>query len=82
MSMTRKQAEQAVWNQTHSDYKSSPGEPKAILVLRERGTTIVTLNLLTDKELANRVPEYRPSDTKMFAEREIKAESNGDILFA
>lgn len=55
--MERKKALALIWKYTHLDFKGklNNGE-KAVLILRNGGTVLSTLNGLTDAEIAAKLP--------------------------
>ena len=52
----RKKALKAIWSKTHKDFKDKLDGKKTILTWRN-GTTLVFLEDLTDKEIADKLPK-------------------------
>jgi hypothetical protein len=78
MALTRKEAENLVWSQTHRDYKGvvTIGANKKIryvLVLREGGTHSVPLSSLTDAEIADRLPKFASFEDAKAKQAELEA---------
>lgn len=56
--MMRQQQLDAVYRNTHSDYKGQINGIRTIMVYRN-GTKLVALDDLTDKEIADRLPKKK-----------------------
>lgn len=56
--MTKAQQLEAVYRNTHSDFKGKIGGVRTIMVCRG-GTMLVALENLTDQEIADRLPRKR-----------------------
>ena len=57
MKTERQRKEDAVYRTTHSDFKGTYEGQRSIMVLRNGGSTIVLLSLLTDEEISSRLPK-------------------------
>lgn len=53
--MTREKQLALIWRHTHKDFRGMIGMEKAVLVLREGGTTSVVLTALTEDEVARKL---------------------------
>lgn len=56
--MTREQRIEAVWRNTHRDFKGTYEGERTIMVYRN-GTCLVRLSDLSDQEIADRLPKKR-----------------------
>ncbi len=56
--MNREQALKQVWRQTHRDYRGKIDGVKNIMVLRQGGSCLVSVEGLTDAEIKARVKEF------------------------
>jgi len=55
--MTREQKLQLVWSKTHSDFKGTYEDRRAIMVCRNGATVLSFLDELTDAEIDARLPK-------------------------
>jgi len=49
----------AVWRNTHRDFRGGRGFERTILVLRQGGTCLVSLYGLTDEEIDRKLPKAK-----------------------
>ncbi|MBE0561836.1 MAG: hypothetical protein IH622_13620 [Ochrobactrum anthropi] len=55
--MNREQQLKLIWQNTHKDFKGVYEGVKTIMVCRQGATTLVALDNLTEKEIADRLPK-------------------------